>query len=61
MLIASGLSVKSALLLNLLSALTAIIGLYAGVAIASVENLQGWMLAIVAGMFIYVSLVDMVR
>lgn len=60
MLIAAGLSVKLALVLNLLSALTEVVGLYVGFAIASVDSLQQWMLAIVAGMFIYVSLVGMV-
>lgn len=60
-LIQTGLSVNLALFLNFLSALTAIAGLYVGIAVASVDNLQEWLLAVVAGMFIYIALMDMVN
>ena len=59
--ISSGLSYKKALILNLVSACTAFIGLFLGVSIASDIRVRLWILAVTAGMFLYVSLVDMVR
>ena len=58
--ISSGLSYKKALSLNLVSACTAFLGLFLGVSIASDIRVRLWILAITAGMFLYVSLVDMV-
>jgi hypothetical protein len=47
--------------LNLVSACTAFLGLYLGVSIASDIRVRLWILAVTAGMFLYVALVDMVR
>lgn len=52
--------VKWALLMNLLSASSAVVGLFIGIALASVENFEQWLFAIVAGQFIYIALVDLV-
>ena len=51
-----------ALLLNFLSSLTAIIGFFAGVTISSSnEEARSWILALTAGLFLYISLTDLVR
>ena len=59
-LIASGLSVKKALLLNGLSSLSAFIGLYIGIEAGSSDSTRMWILAAGAGMFLYVALAKLV-
>ena len=50
-----------ALMYNTLSAITAIIGMFTGVAIGNAsEDSTPWILAITAGVFLYVALVDLV-
>ncbi|VDM54742.1 unnamed protein product [Angiostrongylus costaricensis] len=70
-LIESGLTIRRALLLNFLSALTAFFGLFISVVIGKiylilqiiiireVKEVEMWLLAITAGMFIYVAWIDM--
>lgn len=53
-------SVKRALLWNFFSSLTAFIGLFVGLSVATSEEVQTWIFAITAGMFLYISLVDLV-
>ena len=48
------------ILFNLLSAATCLIGLFIGTALGADEKVRVWLIAITAGMFIYVALVDMV-
>ena len=57
----AGLSVRRALLLNVASALTAFIGLYVALAAGVGEDGETWILAVAAGLFLYVALCDMVR
>ena len=51
-----------ALLFNFLSSLTAILGFFVGVAISSSSKEAGsWIFAGTAGLFLYISLTDLVR
>lgn len=58
-LLSTGLSVRRAAVINFLSALTAFIGLYIGILLGNNEEANRWALAICAGLFLYVALVDM--
>ena len=61
-LLSSGLSWYTALLLNFFSSLTAIVGFFVGVAIGTEsEESTSWILTIAVGLFLYVALVDLVR
>lgn len=54
-------SVKQAIVYNLLSALMAYVGMLIGTAVGQyTHNVTNWIFAITAGMFLYVALVDMV-
>ncbi|XP_070188207.1 zinc transporter ZIP4-like [Littorina saxatilis] len=59
-LMSTGMKMRKALLLNLLSALTAFVGLYIGLGIGAQLAHRQWIFIIVAGMFLYVSLADLV-
>ncbi|XP_070576100.1 zinc transporter ZIP12-like [Ptychodera flava] len=59
-LVSSGLSYKMALGWNFFCACCGFIGLYIGLAVGSVADASTWILALTAGMFLYVALVDMI-
>ncbi|KAI8521337.1 hypothetical protein Bbelb_010910 [Branchiostoma belcheri] len=59
MLLRCGMNYKSALLWNLFAACWAFVGLYIGLAIGADFSIRQWLFALIAGMFLYVSLVDM--
>ncbi|KAK1165955.1 hypothetical protein AOXY_G12455 [Acipenser oxyrinchus oxyrinchus] len=59
-LLKAGMSVKQAIVYNLLSALMAYVGMVIGTAVGQyTDNLTPWIFAVTAGMFLYVALVDM--
>ncbi|XP_055345415.1 LOW QUALITY PROTEIN: zinc transporter ZIP6-like [Paramacrobiotus metropolitanus] len=55
----TGMSFKLALVLNLVSAVTCLIGFYIGIPVASYDSARQWIFVIAAGMFLYVALADM--
>uniref|UniRef100_H2YT19 Zinc transporter ZIP4 N-terminal domain-containing protein n=1 Tax=Ciona savignyi TaxID=51511 RepID=H2YT19_CIOSA len=57
----NGLQKWKALMLNFASACCCFIGLYVGLAISNDTEVRQWLLAVVAGMFIYISLVDILN
>lgn len=59
-LLKAGMTVKQAIVYNLLSALMAYFGMIIGTAVGQyTHNVTSWIFAITAGMFLYVALVDM--
>ncbi|XP_051937880.1 zinc transporter ZIP10 isoform X2 [Hippocampus zosterae] len=59
-LLKAGMSVKQAIVYNVLSALMAYVGMLIGTAVGQyTHNVTSWIFAITAGMFLYVALVDM--
>lgn len=61
-LLKAGMTVKQAIVYNLLSALMAYFGMLIGTAVGQyAHNVTSWIFAVTAGMFLYVALVDMVR
>ncbi|KAL4616646.1 zinc transporter ZIP10-like isoform X1 [Arapaima gigas] len=59
-LLKAGMSVKQAIIYNLLSALMAYVGMLIGTTVGQyAHNITSWIFAVTAGMFLYVALVDM--
>lgn len=50
-----------ALIFNLISALNCLIGFYIGVSVSADEEVSRWIFTITAGVFLYISLVDLVK
>ena len=59
-LLSAGMSVKQALVYNFLSAVTCIMGAVVGVIVGNISSATSWIFALVAGLFLYIALVDMV-
>uniref|UniRef100_A0A3Q4B8W9 Zinc transporter ZIP6 n=1 Tax=Mola mola TaxID=94237 RepID=A0A3Q4B8W9_MOLML len=60
-LLKSGMTVRQAILYNVLSAMMAYLGMLTGILIGHyAENISMWIFALTAGLFMYVALVDMV-
>lgn len=60
-LVKSGFNHCQALLFNLASALTCLIGFYLGASVSTNPMVSKWIFTVTAGMFLYLSLVDLVR
>lgn len=56
----SGLTFRQAFAYNLVSAIISYIGLVLGIIIGDLHSAHSWVFALTAGMFLYISLVDMV-
>jgi zinc transporter 10 len=54
-------SVKQALVYNCVSSVLALVGMVIGVFIGHIQGASLWVFVGVAGMFLYIALVDMVR
>jgi ABC-type multidrug transport system fused ATPase/permease subunit len=59
-LVKAGMTVKQAITYNMVSAVISFVGMIVGILIGSNESSIVWVLALTAGMFLYISLVDMV-
>jgi zinc transporter ZupT len=59
-LLSAGMRVKKAMVLHVLSALPCFLGLYIAIPLSVNPEVQQWIFAVTAGMFIYLSLVSMV-
>ncbi|XP_052254248.1 zinc transporter ZIP10-like isoform X3 [Dreissena polymorpha] len=59
MLLRAGMSVKQAVFYNCVSSILCFIGMVIGVAIGNVAGASLWIFTVVAGMFLYIALVDM--
>ncbi|RNA44831.1 zinc transporter ZIP4 [Brachionus plicatilis] len=55
----SGFSFWQALIFNLITALSCLIGFYVGVSVSDEEEARKWIFTITAGMFLYIALVDL--
>jgi len=60
MLLNAGMSAKQALVYNCVSSLLCMMGMVFGVAIGNISSATLWIFALIAGLFLYVALVDMV-
>ncbi|XP_033118379.1 zinc transporter ZIP14-like [Anneissia japonica] len=58
-LLKSGLSIRQAVMANLASAVTCYLGLVLGIVLGEVTSAGEWIFALAGGMFLYISLVDM--
>jgi zinc transporter ZupT len=54
-------TIKQAMICNLISSFLCLLGVLVGLAIGSAHNTAPWIFAATGGMFLYIALVDMVE
>ena len=59
-LLRAGMSVKKALFFNIISSALCFLGVVCGVLVGNIGGMNSWVFAFTAGIFVYLSLVDMV-
>ncbi|KAK3596398.1 hypothetical protein CHS0354_018997 [Potamilus streckersoni] len=59
MLLKSGMSIKQAIFYNVVSSILSFIGMVIGITLGNITSASLWIFAVVAGMFLYIALVDM--
>lgn len=59
-LLKAGMTIKQAMICNLISSFLCLLGVLVGLAIGSAHNTAPWIFAATGGMFLYIALVDMV-
>ncbi len=59
-LLRAGMSVRQAMFYNMVSSVLCFLGMAVGVAVGNVSAASVWIFSLTAGIFIYISLVDMV-
>jgi len=60
MLLNAGMSAKQALVYNCVSSVLCMLGMVCGVAVGNISTATSWIFALIAGLFLYIALVDMV-
>ena len=60
-LLRAGMSIRSAIVYNVVSSVLCFFGMFVGIGLGNIHEAAEWIFACVAGMFIYIALVDMVR
>ena len=60
MLLNAGMSAKQALVYNCVSSVLCLFGMVVGVIVGNIATASSWIFAVIAGLFLYISLVDMV-
>ncbi|EEC13486.1 hypothetical protein IscW_ISCW009734 [Ixodes scapularis] len=58
-LLKAGMSVKQAMLYNILSSILCLVGMAIGISLGNIHSASSWIFAGVGGMFLYIALVDM--
>lgn len=61
MLLNAGMSAKQALVYNCVSSILCLFGMIIGVVVGNIASATTWIFAVIAGLFLYVALVDMVK
>jgi zinc transporter 10 len=56
----AGVSMKTAVIFNIVSSIFCFIGVIVGVLVGGIQKLNSWSFLFIAGTFIYISLVDIV-
>ncbi len=60
-LLKAGMTIKQAMICNLISSFLCLLGVLVGLAIGSAHDTAPWIFAATGGMFLYIALVDMVK